>query len=169
MTISPRIHRVHWWNSVHVDPLSVLDILDVHITNSYFLPHLLYVPPSSSLSLTRPSFLFPSPYPTPYSSLTHQASYPTCCCRCRCCSLQNEGNSPLYGAVFSVGDDETVLGGHTETVQALLQAPDINVNQANVSIYLLTPSPVVVWGVGWGSFATSTSTSFSLLWCPITP
>ena len=36
--------------------------------------------------------------------------------------------------------------GHTETVQALLQAPDINVNQANVSIYLLTLSPVVVGG-----------------------
>ena len=38
--------------------------------------------------------------------------------------------------------------GHTEVVQALLKAPAINVNQADVSTYLLTSSHVVVGGRG---------------------
>ena len=133
MTISPRIHRVHRWNSVHVDPVSVLDILDVHVTNSYFPPP----PPLYPLpffSLTCPSSFFPTPYP----SLTNHASYPTCCCCCCCCfPYRLSRESPLYWAAFK---------GHTETVQALLQAPGINVNQADVSIYLLILSPVVVGG-----------------------
>ena len=36
--------------------------------------------------------------------------------------------------------------GRTETVQALLAAPDIDVNHADVSVYSLTPSHVVVGG-----------------------
>ena len=40
--------------------------------------------------------------------------------------------------------------GHTEIAQALLAAADINVNHANVSIYPLTPSHVVVGGEGGG-------------------
>ena len=51
--------------------------------------------------------------------------------------LQFQGASPLGVAARE---------GHTEIVQVLLQAPDINVNQADVSIYLLTLSPVVVGG-----------------------
>ena len=41
-------------------------------------------------------------------------------------------------------------GGHTEIVQALLTTPGIDVNHANVSIYLLTLSRVVVVGEGGG-------------------
>ena len=45
---------------------------------------------------------------------------------------------------------EASAGGHTEIVQALLTTPGIDVNHANVSIYLLTPSRVVVVGEGGG-------------------
>ena len=117
---------------MHVDPISVLDILDVHVTNSYSHPHFLYVPPLSPPLHVPPSNLIP-PTLTSYPALTNHASYPTCCC----CSLQDEGRSPLWWAARQ---------GHTDVVQALLQAPGINVNQADVSIYLLTISPVVVGG-----------------------
>ena len=40
--------------------------------------------------------------------------------------------------------------GHIEIVQALLTAPGIDINHANVSIYSLTPSHVVVVGSGRG-------------------
>ena len=81
----------------------------------------------------------PSPYPIPYPSLTNHASYPTCCCCCccRCCSLQSDGWTPLTHSAFK---------GHIEVVQNLLQTPGINVNHADVSIYLLTLSPIVVGG-----------------------
>ena len=125
------IHRIHRWNSALVDPLSVLDMLVVLVTNSFSHPHLLYVPPLplSYMSLLPLSF----PYLTPSPSLTNHASCPTYCC----CSLQGGGRSPLHASA---------LKGHTEVVQALLQAPGINVNQADVSIYLLTLSSVVVGG-----------------------
>ena len=40
--------------------------------------------------------------------------------------------------------------GHTEAIKLLLAAPGIDVNQANVSLYLLTPSHLVVRGRGEG-------------------
>ena len=51
------------------------------------------------------------------------------------CSLQSSGSTALIMA--SQGD-------RTEIVQALLAAAGIDVNHANVSIYSLTPSHVVV-------------------------
>ena len=36
--------------------------------------------------------------------------------------------------------------GHIEAIKILLTASDLNVNQADVSLYLLTPSPLVVGG-----------------------
>ena len=85
--------------------------------------------------------LLPPPLPPnnpPYVSLTnHPASYPTC----GCCSLQNGGRTAL--ALAS-------MFGHTEIALALLAAVGINVNHADVSIYPLTPSHVVVGGEGGG-------------------
>ena len=77
----------------------------------------------------------PCPLPlinTPYVSLTNPASYPTCGC-----SLQRFNRTALLLASSK---------GHTETVQALLAAPDIDVNHADVSIYPLThPVPGSSW------------------------
>ena len=44
------------------------------------------------------------------------------------CSLQTDGSSALTRAAN---------GGHTEVVQALLETFGVNVNHADVSIYLL--------------------------------
>ena len=78
---------------------------------------------------------------TPSVSLTnHPASYPTC----GCCSLQANKDTAL---ILASGN------GHTETVLALLAAVGIDVNHANVSIYPLTPSHVVVGGEGGGGLA----------------
>ena len=78
------------------------------------------------------------PNNTPYVSVTHPASYPTC----GCCSLQREGSTAL---TLASGN------GHTEIILALLAAAGINVNQAeHVSIYPLTPSHVVVGCEGGG-------------------
>ena len=52
-------------------------------------------------------------------------------------ALQNDGNSAL-----ALG----VMKGFTEVVKVLLQAHNIDVNHADVSIYLLIPSLVVVGG-----------------------
>ena len=85
-------------------------------------------------------FLLPLPLPpnnTPYVSLTNPASYPTC----GCCSLQENGFTALLLASQY---------GHTKIALALLAAVGINVNHANVSIYPLTPSHVVVGGEGGG-------------------
>ena len=91
----------------------------------------MYLPP-----LTCPSFLLPNT--PPYVSLTnHPASYPTC----GCCSLQEDGWTALLLASYN---------GHTEIVLALVAAVGINVNHADVSIYPLIPSHVVVGGEGGG-------------------
>ena len=78
---------------------------------------------------------FPIPYPILHLHLTNHASRPLCCC----CSLQRSNRTALMTAC-----DE----GYTDCVIALLASPDINVNHADVSIYLLTSSHVVVWGEG---------------------
>ena len=72
------------------------------------------------------------PNNTPYVSLANPASHPTCGC-----SLQGSGWTALLHATDR---------GHTETVLALLTAADIDVNIANVSIYPLIPTHVVVGG-----------------------
>jgi hypothetical protein len=58
--------------------------------------------------------------------------------------------------------------GCTETVHALLQHPSINVNQADVSLYLPHPVLCSSWGVGWGWFTTTSPSFFLLLKCLIT-
>ena len=73
------------------------------------------------------------PNNTPYESLTNPASYPTC----GCCALQQWGSTALMLASKN---------GHTEIVLALLAASGIDVNHANVSIYPLIPTHVVVGG-----------------------
>ena len=115
----------------HVDPLSVLDMLDDTVTNTFYHPHILYVsPPISSLYMSP----FPlSPHNTPSVSLTNPTSYPSC----GCCALQSSGSTALSLASQN---------GHTEIVLALLAAAGIDVNHANVSIYSLNPSYIVVWG-----------------------
>ena len=84
-------------------------------------------------SNTNLSYHFPTPTSSLYSPLSSMPSlpHPTCCY----CSLQYGGTSPLA---------EAACYGHIEVVKALLQAPGINVNQANVSVFLLTLSHVVV-------------------------
>ena len=51
------------------------------------------------------------------------------------------------------------VNGRTETVLALLAAPGIDVNNADVSIYPLTPYHVVVGDEGEGRFSSSSSSS----------
>ena len=121
----------------HVDPLSVLDILDDNNTNTFYHPHILYVSPRPP-----PSYMSLLPHPLPpnntlYVSLTNPAFYPSCCCF----SLQRKGSSALTLASSY---------GHTEIALALLATADIDVNHADVSIYPLTPSHVVVEGEGGG-------------------
>ena len=116
----------------------MVDIFGVHVCTSYFDPPslifspFLHFPPLP----VPPSFLLPLsfPSPIPYPSLVHHASYPTCDGGGGC-SLQNDGYSPLYVAADK---------GHTKVVQALLTSPSIDVNLADVSHSILTPSPVVV-------------------------
>ena len=100
----------------------------------YNHPHLSDVPP---LPLHVP---LPPPLPpnnTPFVSLTNPASsYPTCGC-----SLQWQGCTALAMASHN---------GNTEIAQALLAAAGIDVNHADVSIYPLTPSHVVVGGEAGG-------------------
>ena len=45
--------------------------------------------------------------------------------------------------------------GHAEAIKALLTVPDINVNQANVSLYPLTPSHLVLGDRGEGDLPHS--------------
>ena len=110
---------------MHVDPLSVLDMLDVTVTDTFS--------PLPSPYMSPPPF-FLAHYPTPYVSLTNHSSYPTCC---GCCSLQRKGSTALILASEK---------GHFEIIQALLAAPGIDVNHATVSIYPLIPFHVVVRG-----------------------
>ena len=109
----------------------MLDVNDSHT----FLP----LPPLNRYRLPPPyTFSLPPLLPpniTPYVSLTNPASYPTCGC-----SLQEKGSTALIVASEY---------GRTKTVQALLAAAGIDVNHANVSIYPLTPSHVVVGGAGY--------------------
>ena len=49
-------------------------------------------------------------------------------------SLQDKGRTALMAASSN---------GHSEAIKALLTTPGINVNQANVSLNLLTPSYLV--------------------------
>ena len=92
------------------------------------------IPPLTIIPPPPPSHLHPF-FLHPYKTLlTNPASYPTCGC-----SLQRDGSTALLRASSK---------GHTEQVQALLAAADIDVNHANVSIYPLTPSHAVVEGEG---------------------
>ena len=53
-------------------------------------------------------------------------------------SLQQWGSTALLWASSN---------GHAEAIKALLTVPDINVNRADVSLYLLTPSYLVLGGM----------------------
>ena len=58
---------------VHVGPLSVFDMLDVNVTNTFSLPPFsIDTPPPPSLSLNKP--LSPTYLPIPYVSLTNPSS-----------------------------------------------------------------------------------------------
>ena len=95
-------------------------------------------PTSPPMCTPNPLLLHVLPCPLnniPYVSLTNPASYPTC----GCCSLQENGDNALLHASRN-GHFEN---GHPEIVQALLAA-GIDVDHANVSIYLLTPSHIAV-------------------------
>ena len=126
---------------MHVDPLYVLvDIGCVHIANTLcHLPNLTtYVPtlyPSYMYPLTHTHpFPFPSLLPPLSVSITHHlSSYPPP----HFLSLQGNGSTALMAASEH---------GHAEAIKLLLAAPDIDVNQAKVSLYLLTPSYLVVGG-----------------------
>ena len=98
---------------MHVDPLNVLDMLDVNVINTFSSP-----PP-----LTCPSFLFPSLYP--YVCVTNHSSYHHTCC----CCLQHDGWRGGSSALTWAS-----ANGHTEVVKALLATAGILVNHANVSI-----------------------------------
>ena len=52
----------------------------------------------------------------------------------RYCPLQRDGNNALTLAAY---------GGHIEVVHAILNAPGVNVNHANVSIYISPLLPLV--------------------------
>ena len=98
---------------------------------------------------------FPTLYPVPYLYLTNHAFHPTCSC-----FLQHSGTTAL---MYAVGK------GHTDCVIALLASPDINVNHADVSIYLLTLSHKLVGSEGEGRLPHSpphfTCSTYSL--CPL--
>ena len=51
---------------------------------------------------------------------------------------------------LSYASTQASRGGHTESLKALLAAPGINVNHADVSIYPFTTSYVIVAGEGVG-------------------
>ena len=82
LTLTPRIHRVNRWNSVHVDPLSVLDMMMPMSQTRFPHPHLIYVSPFHFpilISYMSPLLLLPYPLTTPHLSLKpNSASYPTC-------------------------------------------------------------------------------------------
>ena len=123
------------------DPLSVLNMLDVTVTSTFIPPPPTTCPPPPPFF---PSHLAPLPPPLspslpPFVSVTNPAPYPTCGC-----SLQETGLSALMWASAK---------GRTEIVLALLKSIDrsgINVNLANVSIYQLTLSHLVIKGEGGG-------------------
>ena len=77
---------------------------------------------------------FPYLFPTLSAYVTHYQSFrsPT-----SPISLQNYGTTALLLASRS---------GNTEAMKLLLTFPDVDVNHANVRLYLLTPFPVVVGG-----------------------
>ena len=166
MTISPRIHRVHRWNSVHVDPLSVLDILDVHVTNSYFPP-----PTSSMYPLPLPYMsLLPLSFPLLHPfSISHQPcilSYMLLLLLLLLWLLlffflTESGHQPIA--------DGGLLGLHRD--RPGLATSSWHQRESSQCKYLPTYLvPCSSWGVGWGSFTASTScSSFPLLWCPSTP
>ena len=124
-------------------------MLDVNVTNTFYPPPPPIYPTFTSYMypspppprLTWPLFILsyppppPSPNNTPSVSLTNPASYPTCGC-----SLQSSGWTALIRASQY---------GYPEIVQALLAAAGIDVNHADVSIFPLTTSHVIV-GVSMG-------------------
>ena len=125
---------------MHVDPLNVVDIGCVHVAITLcHLPNLTtYVPtpyPSYMYPLTHthPPSPFPSLLPPLSVSITHHHSfYPPLSL-----SLQYAGCTAL-----TLASEE----GYTEAIKLLLTVPNIDVNHADVSLYLLTPSHLVVGG-----------------------
>ena len=123
---------------MHVDPHSVVDIGYVNVTNTLFhliLPNIVMCPPSLLYMHPPipPSPLSPSLLPPLSASVTHYLSfYPHLSL-----SLQNGGWSALMLASKN---------GHIEAIKLLLTAPDIDVNHADVSHYLLTLSCLVPGG-----------------------
>ena len=89
-------------------------------------PYLLHRPPSSFFTLLTTSHLLYLTNPP--------SSYLTCVC-----SLQRHGSTALM---------MTSECGYTEIVQALLTAPGIDTNHANVSIYSLRPLYSSIFGCG---------------------
>ena len=135
---------------MHVDPLSVVDIGCANITTLFFLPpcSLLYLPsppypscdapPYPSCDAPPPPLTLPPPLFLSYSQLSLCVTYyhsfrpPS-----SPISLQNYGTTAFLCASGS---------GNTEAMKLLLTFPDVDVNHANVRLYLLTPFPVVVGG-----------------------
>ena len=90
-------------------------------------------------NVTRTPIIIPPPPPLYYTLFLPLHILPTSCTICECIphfilpypfSLQWDNWTALIWASQN---------GHTEAVKALLTAPDINVNYANVSLFLLTP------------------------------
>ena len=126
---------IFWFLVMGVDPLSVLDMLFVNVTNT--CSHYPLKPPICTPHPLHDPFPLPSPSNnTPSVSLTNPASYPICGW-----SEQEARRTALYWPSHY---------GTTETMLALLAAPGIDVNHADVSIYPLTPSHIVVERWGWG-------------------
>ena len=159
MTIYPRIHRVHRWNSVHDDPLSVLDILDVHIINSFFLFPLPLCTPLPLPYMSLFPFSFPLLHPC---SISHQP-----------CILSYLLLLLLLLLLFPTEIPGTALVGggrlwpHRE--RPWLATSTWHQREPSQCKYLPTyPVPCSSCGIGWGSFTTSSFSSFFLLWCPST-
>ena len=71
---------------------------------------------------------------------------PTSNCICTCNPLPFIP-PPLSIALQNAGFTALLLAsndGHTEAINALLTAPDINVNHTDVSLYRLTPSHIIL-------------------------
>ena len=120
---------------MHDDPLNVLDIAFVNVANTCFPP-----PPLTSYVYSLYPRTFPYISPLPPSFPTSILSYvqPTI----------HPNTPPLIFLQSNLISMTALLWasswGHTEIVKALLTVPGIDVNHADVSSRLLTPSYVVV-------------------------